>query len=52
MVSHARQYLEFDKNKKDLEKIIDDSNTDKEIREMAEIEFEELIKRNELNIKK
>ena len=52
MIGHARQYLDFDKNKKDLEKIINDSNTDKEIKEMAEMEFAELIKGNELNVKK
>ena len=52
MIGYARQYLDFDKNKKDLEKIINDSNTDKEIKEMAEMEFAELIKGNELNVKK
>ena len=37
---------------KDLEKIINDINNDEEIKEMAKEEFEELVKLNELNIKK
>ena len=52
IISSARNYLDFEKNKKDLEKIINDSNNDQEIKEMAKEEFEELIKLNELNIKK
>ena len=38
--------------KKDLEKLIDDSNSDKEIKEMAQIELDQLIKNNESNEKK
>ena len=52
IISPAKNYLDFEKNKKDLQKIINDSNSDKDIKEMAELEFNELIKGNELNIKK
>ena len=52
IISSAKNYLEFEKNKKDLEKIINDNNNDEEIKEMAKVEFEELVKLNELNIKK
>jgi len=52
IISPAKNYLDFEKNKKDLEKIINDINNDEEIKEMAKLEFEELVKLNELNIKK
>ncbi len=52
IIEEAKRYLEFDKNKKDLEKIIDDSEGDKEIREIAEVELLELIKSKELNEKR
>ena len=52
IINHAKKYLEFEKNKKDLEKIINDSSSEKEIKEMAELELNELLKNNELNEKK
>ena len=52
IINSARNYLNFDKNKKDLEKIINDSKSEEEIKQMAELEFEDLVKSNELNIKK
>ncbi len=52
IIKHAKKYLNFEKNKKDLEKIINDSNNDNEIKEMARIELSELINNNELNEKK
>ena len=42
----------FEKNKKDLQKLIEDINSDKEIKEIARIELDQLIKDNELNEKK
>jgi len=52
IINHAKKYIEFEKNKKDLEKIINDSSSEKEIKEMAELELNELLKNNELNEKK
>ena len=52
IIDQAKNYLNFAKNKKDLEKLIDDINNDKEIKEMAQIELDQLIKNNELNEKK
>ena len=52
IIEEAKKYLDFEKNKKDLEKIINDGSNDKEIKEMAEIEFNELLLNKELNEKK
>ncbi len=52
IIEEAKKYLDFEKNKKDLEKIINDVSNDKEIKEMAEIEFNELLLNKELNEKK
>ena len=46
IINHAKKYIEFEKNKKDLEKIINDSSSEKEIRELAELELSELLKNN------
>ena len=52
IINHAKKYLEFEQNKKDLEKIINDSSGEEEIIEMAELELSELLKNNELIEKK
>ena len=52
IIKEVKAYKDFEKNKKDLEKIINDTSSDKEIREMAELELEELVKNNDLNEKK
>ena len=52
IINQAKKYLNFEKNKKDLKKLIDDSSSDKEIKNMAKIELDELITNNELNEKK
>ncbi len=52
IIVHAKKYIEFEKNKKDLEKIINDSGSEKEIKEMAELELSELLENNELIEKK
>ena len=52
IINQAQKYLNFEKNKKDLEKLIEDTNSDKEIKEIARIELDQLIKDNELNEKK
>ena len=48
IINYAKKYIEFEKNKKDLEKIINDNNSEKEIKEMAETELNELFENNEL----
>jgi peptide chain release factor 1 len=52
IINQAKKYLNFEKNKSDLEKLIEDSASDKDIKEMAQTELEQLIKNNELNEKK
>ena len=52
IIKQAEKYLSFEKNKKDLEKLINDQNSDGEIKDMAKIELEELEINNELNEKK
>ncbi len=52
IIEYAKKYLDFEKNKIELEKIIVDKSSDKEIKEMAEIELNELLKNKNLNEKK
>ena len=52
ILNSAKQYLSFDKTEKDLKKILDDSSSDKEMRNLAETELEELIRNQNSNEKK
>ena len=52
IIKEAKECHSFEKDKKDLEKIIDDPSSDKEIKKMAEIDLKEKIKLNEINEKK
>jgi len=52
IIKEIKEYYTFDKDKKDLQKIIDDMDSDKDIKELANKELEELIKKNEKNEKK
>ena len=49
---YAKQYIDFDNNKLELEKIINDSVNDFEIINLAKSELGELIKNKDLNEKK
>ena len=49
IIKEAKKCNSFEKDKKDLEKIIDDPSSDKEIKKMAEIDLKEKIKLNEIN---
>ncbi len=49
---HAKQYIDFDNNKLELEKIINDSANDFEIINLAKSELGELVKNKDLNEKK
>ena len=42
IISDAKKYVSFEKDKSELEKILDDKNSDKELIKMAEIELNEL----------
>ena len=52
IIDQAKNYLNFEKNKKDLEKLIQDNDGDKEMKEMAQLELDQLIKNNHFNEKK
>ena len=52
IIKEAKDYISFEKNKNDLEKIINDSSSDKEIKEIAYIELQEIIKNHKNNEKK
>ena len=52
IIKEAKDYISFEKNKNDLEKIINDSSGDKEIKEIAYMELQEIIKKHKNNEKK
>ena len=52
IVEDAKIYISFDKEKKELEKILEDPDSDKEFKTMAEKESEELKKNHEIKEKK
>ena len=52
IVDHAKKYIKFDKNKIELEKILEDKKVDEELKKMAEIELNELKLEQEKNEKK
>ena len=49
---NAKQYLSFDRTEKDLVKILDDDKTETEMKDLARIELNELIKNKSSNEKK
>ena len=52
IISEAKEYVLFDKNKEELEKIINDMKSEKDIKNLAELELEDLIKKKINNEKK
>ena len=48
----AKKYISFEKDKTELEKILQDQNNDQEFKKMAEGELKDLIFNNDLNEKK
>jgi len=52
IISDAKNYISFEKDKSELQKILDEQNTDKELLRMAEIELKELEILHEKNEKK
>ena len=49
IIDTAKQYVDYEKNRKDLQLILDDKNSEIEIYRMAEVELENLKKNHELN---
>ena len=52
IIKETKDYISFEKNKNDLEKIINDSSSDKEIKEIAYMELQEIVKKHNNNEKK
>ncbi len=52
IINEAKEFNSFEKDKKELEKIISDPTSDEEIKKMAENELEEKKRKNEINEKK
>ena len=52
IIKEAKDYISFEKNKNDLEKIINDFSSDKEIKEIAYMELQEIVKKHNNNEKK
>ena len=52
IIENAKKYISFDNDKKELEKILNDSSLDKELRNMAETELIDLQTQHETNEKK
>ncbi len=54
IIKYALEYSSFDKNKKELEKILSDEKNEEEIKELAKVELEDLLKKyqeNEIKLK-
>ena len=52
IIKEANEYVSFDKNKSDLEKILNDNDSDQEMKDLAYVELQDLIKKKEINEKK
>ena len=52
IVGNARDYISFQNEKAELEKILNDSSSDNEIKKMADLEFIDLQNRHDANEKK
>tara|TARA_A100001035_G_scaffold277677_1_gene274971 strand:- start:2836 stop:3909 length:1074 start_codon:yes stop_codon:yes gene_type:complete len=52
IIVNAKKYISFENEKKELEKILNDSSIDEELKKMAELELLELKSQHELNEKK
>ena len=52
IIEDAKKYISFEKDKLELEKMLEDQNADKELTKMAEIELNDLISKHEFNEKR
>ena len=49
IINEAKEFMLFEKNKDELEKIINDLKVEKDIKDLAELELQDLLKNNEKN---
>jgi peptide chain release factor 1 len=52
IIENAKKYISFENDKKELEKILDESSSDEELKNMADLELIELKSQHEINEKK
>ena len=52
IIDNAKKYVSYEHEKVELSKILEDSNSDEELKKMAEVELEELKSQNDVNEKK
>ena len=52
IISNAKKYLSFENEKQELEKILEDNTSDKDLKNMAELELVDLKSQHEINEKK
>ncbi len=52
IIENAKKYISFNKDKKELEKILNDSSSDEELKNMAQAELGDLKKQYDINEKK
>ena len=52
IIKEAHSYVNYKKNKDELEKLLNDNNSDKEIKDLASIELNDLEQNNKNNEKK
>ena len=52
IIDNAKKYISYDRDKKELEKILEDNTADQELKEMAELELSDLKSNFEVNEKK
>ena len=52
IIENAKKYISFDNDKKELEKILNDSSSDEELRNMAQTELSDLQAQHNINEKK
>ena len=52
IILNAKKYLSFENEKQELEKILEDNTSDKELKNMAELELLDLKSQHEINEKK
>ena len=52
IVGNAKDYISYQKEKEELEKILNDNSTDEELKKMANLELIELLNKHEANEKK
>ena len=52
IIKEAKEYQSFEKDKVELNKIINDTNSESDMKSMAETELEKIISKHEINEKK